>query len=528
MATWSGPYDIRRPGRVTGAMCAGRPVFSSSSGHNSVNSQDHLLFRQLQRQLEVLTSPFRQSRAARHLLRAARGTIPGSAKLAKGAPSPTVARRADFWPPAIVPPAVAGVLPASSAVEASAPACVSEWHMRRWHGQAKRFDLVDLCGTVQHRLEGRDPDTGEVVASRELAQHCGNWRVCDRCARRRKLRAREDVLRNRKVVLHVCRHQLRRSYRGSEGRWAERLLTLTVPHSGDAGEDARVLRLAWPLFQKRLLTHLARDRGAAQKPVWVRAIEVAPSEDGGHVHLHVWMVSPYVDHVWARVTWGDILEKLGVKCPPRVWNQVMHLPPLTCRYEQTSAEFRDKVKELRDTRVRVWCRTRRGPHGRDRKVLPWPHVDVRAARDQEGGAAQYATKVGVALVYTAKGTNIPASMDAFHAASVYQALEGARAIQWCRGWAPQREVRLCWRVRRLTAEEAFERGSGPDPQTLRPARSLVSSVACSKNANDAGGASTNRTTGPPFASTADMQTPATTVSSKESSVQEIERQLSLL
>jgi hypothetical protein len=307
---------------------------------------------------------------------------------------------------------------------------LNRWHQERYAGQAERFERVRRCGEVTHKLEGYDPNTGELVRTEDFERRCGNWRVCNRCLKNRRFKLSRDVLRARERALALRRFECSSRYHGPEGRWSERLITLTVPHSGDAGVDAGVLSRGWAEMQRRLLDHLKRDRGALEKPVWVRAMEVAPSDDGGHAHLHLWWVGPFVDHVWLRVTWGRVLEGMGVECPQKPWS--------------------DAMQRLRDQRVKRWCRTRRGDHGRQPSELPWPHVYVNKTKGDEG-AASYATKVGVAF-YVTKGTDVQ-RMHPLHAASVYQAFEGRRAVQWARGWAPKVQSELWWHLRRMSTSE---------------------------------------------------------------------------
>lgn len=387
-------------------------------------------------QLEVLTSMHRRRMASRHRLRL--GKVSQGRRLA-GLDQLQRERAANAMT------VVDGVV---RRADTSGHSYQSRWHWERLQGQAERFDRVRACGECRRMLEGYDPTTGELMTSQPFETRCGNWRVCPRCLKARQVRLSRGVLEARERALRLRRVECSPRYRGREGRWSERLLTLTVPHSGDAGEDAAQLARAWGELQRRLLTHLRVDRGAHEKPVWVRALEVAPSEDGGHAHLHVWWVGPFVDHVWLRVAWGRVLEGQGIVCPQRAWNEVMHGAP--------SSDWRSDYgrSRLRDQRAKRWCRTRRGAHGRQVEKLPWPHVYVNRAKEGTEGAAEYATKVGVAY-YVTKGSDVK-RMHPLHAASVYQAFEGRRAIQWARGWAPRIVSKFFWRLRRMTNAERDE------------------------------------------------------------------------
>lgn len=442
LTAWAGEggvVDMPQGGLPPG-LTAGVPVFSSLLSHNSASWRDPTVFddgQDLNDQLEILTSMHRRKHAARHIRKGTRVSRSGPdlrpLRPGEKAPPPheVVARDSETNAPLVHAP--------------SGHAYLSHWHAVRAEGQAKRFEKVRECGRVTRKLEGYDPVLGgDPVKVLDFEQHCGNWRVCQRCARRRRARLSHGILEQRARALATFESRMRRSWRGPEGRWTEKLITLTVPHSGDAGADAKLLRRAWAEMQRRLLTHLKKDRGCEAKPAWVRAVEVAPSDDGGHAHLHLWWVGPFLDNVWLRGTWGRVLESMGVDCPRLEWDEAMK------GWRGKDGRWRG----MHDQRSRTWLRTRRGAHGRQTASVPWPHVDMRAAGDGEA-AAEYATKVGVCL-YVVKSDGVR-RMHPVHAASVYAALEGVRAVQWARGWAPRRPPsELYWVLRRLTTAERDE------------------------------------------------------------------------
>lgn len=360
---------------------AGVPVFSPSEGNNSAKSRrDRQTLEWLDR-VEMYTSWFRCSRAARHRWKYGNGD--------------------------------------SS----------YHWHRSREVGQGERFNRVRRCGEPMAEMVS---DSGRSFV---LTRRCDCWRVCASCLRRRRMALIEGLRDAEKRVRVERKRQLSRAYAGPEGRWSAKLVTLTVPHSGSARTDAKALATAWAELSRRWTTHLKKDRGAEKSPVWVRALEVAPNENGGHAHLHVWYVGPFIEHAWLRTTWGDILESKGVRCPREPWESAMG--------------------KAVDQRARVWCRTMRGRNGRERESLPWPVVDVRSAYDS--GAGSYAAKVGVQL-YVAKGAKgEPQRMEAVHAAVIYEAFEGRRAFQWARGWAPRKQpTGESWRMQRLSDESLWQ------------------------------------------------------------------------
>lgn len=371
---------IQPPHALPAGLAAGAPLFSSSEGSNCASSpgaSEKQRWLQWLEQVELYTSLWRRRRAARYRLKAA-----------------------------------------------------NHWHRARVEGQEKRFERIAECGAVRWMLERHD---GQGTTARPLKSRCDCWRICRGCLDRRKWKLSTGIMQQRERAFALHARQRARWYGGAEGRWSERLLTLTVPHGDSPGSDARMLTRGWRELSRRIARHMREDRGAAVSPVWVRAMEVAPSQAGGHAHLHVWWFGPFIDHAWLRATWGAILERMGAKVPRVVYSEAL--------------------RKSVDKRFKVWVRTRRGQHGRSLPTVPWPVVDVRSGRD--AGAAQYAQKVGVVL-YVSKGAKEATErLHPLHAATVYEALESARCVQWCRGWAPprRREPGVSWSLRRLSEEE---------------------------------------------------------------------------
>jgi hypothetical protein len=256
-----------------------------------------------------------------------------------------------------------------------------------------------------------------------------------RCQGARKHKYQTAVADMRAVALRELRWEMSRKYGGPEGRWTEKLITFTVPHGESAAQDTKVLVTCVPMLIRALKKHVKADRGAERDLVYVRAIEIAPGQTGGHAHCHVWVISPFVDHAWMRVTWGRLLEKHGVAVPTRTWAEA--------------------VKSAVDARTAEHMRTRRGVHGRETESVPWPVADIRSASHGEAGA--YAAKVGVAL-YVAKGAKVDGKrIHPIHVAAIYEALEGIRVIQAAKGWATlARKPKQVGYFRRLRDEERLE------------------------------------------------------------------------
>lgn len=391
---------VAPPPAVTARDLARAPLFSSSEVDNSLSSSSDTAFGGPRgawlaslEALELHTSTWRARRAARHRWKS------------------------------------------GTAVKTS----TAEWHRQRERGQAERFERIAACGAVQWVQERHSP---EGTTSRPVETSCGCWRACERCLEKRRFRLRRDIEAQRDLAMKVVhKHRLAKWYgRGAEGRWSEKMFTLTVPHGESVEADARLLTTVWASFSELLATHLRQDRGMPKgvSPVWVRTLEVTPGEgeSGGHAHLHVWFFGPFVDVVWMHVQWGRLLEKLGREVPRKPWAEAM--------------------AGAVDKRAAQWCRTRRGVHGRETDDVPWSIVYLEAERG-DAALSKYTTKVGARLYrYVVKGGKREMQrVTPFRAAAVYRGLESARAVQWSRGWAPKRlpVAGVTYSRRRLTPEE---------------------------------------------------------------------------
>jgi hypothetical protein len=326
-----------------------------------------------------------------------------------------------------------------------------QWHEQRERGQAERFERVAQCGSYEFALD-ITLASGEQT-TRPLRRRCDCWRVCPRCLAHRKWKLGEGMKQQRELIKRRFWRQTGEYYRGKEGKWSEKLITFTVPHgSGGPAQDAHALVDAWPKMLRRIRRHLVerrRARAAGQASIsgapesaslsvpWVRALEVAASDDRptGHAHLHVWWYGPYLDIALLQLWWGQVLTEAGV-------TGVQQVPWST--FERRSQGGRERP----DPRVWIWAKK---PD--KNALLPCGIVDIRSEKSQPGSLAAYTQKVGVAL-YVTKGT-ATAALAPVHAASIYEVFEGIRAVQWAQGWAPPKAPlkALCVTFRRLTDEE---------------------------------------------------------------------------
>lgn len=325
----------------------------------------------------------------------------------------------------------------------------SKWHEQRIEGVARRLARVEGCGAPLGVFHGKE--RSGAVHERALRNRCGDHVLCPKCLEIRRARMREGMERVLPQAREARKLQRSRFYRGPEGRWSERLLTLTVPHSGVPADDARAIRTAWRRWTQLVWDHLRKDRGCRRPPVWVRVLEIAGQQgaEGAHVHLHVWWLGPYIEHTVARHYWGQALQEHGTAGVPAL----------------ARAEALGKAI---DARTAQWLVTRRGPHGRPLQSVLWPHVHVEAARDDFG--AKYATKMGLQL-YLTKGSDV-LRMHPLHAAACWHAMRSVRVLAWSRGWAPSRRREWLFHfIRRHTAAELAalraEPGDGK-PENMPP------------------------------------------------------------
>lgn len=224
------------------------------------------------------------------------------------------------------------------------------WHQCREKGQIKRFATVQGCGARLGHIVCKSCDGEHSVDH----THCDQHRLCIRCrgSRANKLRKRFRLARAAQL------RRRRRELSGSRSRrWRERFLTLTFPDSGDPAHDVTAICGAWPAFIKGVRRWLVRVRGVpkdlAGSIPFLRVLEVTPGATGGHAHLHVWILSPFLPHAVLRVLWARALgEAASLRCPLR---------------ELDSLELDGREREELATLIGTATATR------------WPVIDIRAA-----------------------------------------------------------------------------------------------------------------------------------------------------
>lgn len=316
------------------------------------------------------------------------------------------------------------------------------WHEQRARSLGKRAENWRRCGELVLMAE-----RGEAKVPVEY--RCGDWRACPRCRERRRFTARRGARRVREAAMRVYRREMSRYYGGEEGRHSEKLLTLTVRHGESVHDDMALMRRAMPFFMRALTDYVnglvGRERkcGNLSAFPWYRTYEVAATNEL-HVHAHIWMLAPFLDHVLLHAMWGRALLRAGCSETRMAWK-----------------EFNGQQ-------------------------LPWPVLDIRAAK-----GVDYTAKVGL-TDYVAKADGIKERLAPVHASAAYESLSDMRVAQWAMGWCPRAESEG-WQVRRATQAERDE-WAGSLSRNL--ARARVVSAEKDTSA-DWCGTAVARDTGPP-------------------------------
>lgn len=239
----------------------------------------------------------------------------------------------------------------------------SRWHGDRARGIETAFDRAESCNT-----EPRGVVRCACGSSVEVRIECANHWVCQHCRDKRKRKYRRRFLAGRTATLRAIGDA--RLQRGqTTSYFAERFMTLTMPRAQDAEHGCEIIRKAWRLFWSRfraaIVRHYAGSRTKAAQREYrrlircVRVIEVAEGADAtGHVHLHVWLVSPYIRAEVIRAMWGRALLSAG--------------------FPAERVELTLKENVLESVRNCHWSRRalRKFP-----RMLFYPRIDIRIVRD---------------------------------------------------------------------------------------------------------------------------------------------------
>lgn len=341
------------------------------------------------RELEPATEPFRQQRA-REYIRAGERAHDADARHEVDANDERA--EAFAW---ILNAGSVSPLPDAYYIERPSrdPLPVPQWHYSRAEAQRERWTLLNTCGAKQVTTKC---DCGQ-HKSHSTTIRCDHWRLCVTCRGRRKQRyqARFEVGRARARKRLHQQIDARRFKR--EGRWSEKLLTLTVPHGDSPADDIAELRRAWPAMRRSIARYLKRKGCESWKevPYW-RSLEVT-SSGSGHAHFHVWLLCPYLPQSLVAHWWGRALSE----------SYRAHLPRTAVDWSRIAS------RDAKEFKLAL-----RG-HG----TLYAPVVDLRAANDEaRGELVKYLVKDCVGD--PKDGQHIEPKVYA----RIYAALDGARAV----------------------------------------------------------------------------------------------------
>lgn len=265
------------------------------------------------------------------------------------------------------------------------------WYERRARGQRHLLERVKSCRTDSFVLACQQcaavPDGTEAEGV-----DCEAWQYCVTCRGVRVHEARKRF----DAAAAAMRATFKDELSARHGKWSEKFLTLTIPHSGDARTDVATVHQAWKRYSRVVRAWMGRLDARARPRVspsvrnvpvpYVRAQECTES-DGGHSHAHAWWICPYLPAAVWRVEWGKSLAytkhwqpKNGF--PVRPTSEVLEEALAQCGGSSwREAQARSAIKRLSI-----------GPHGKRLAYLPWPVVDVRTAAAAGAELVKYLTK----------------------------------------------------------------------------------------------------------------------------------------
>jgi hypothetical protein len=200
-----------------------------------------------------------------------------------------------------------------------------EWYASRARGQRWRFRNAEGCGEGPKALRVACSECG---CFSDHPVSCGVALVCLRCRGELQAKRRAEVGASQRVSYEHAKRLgfLRRNRKG--GRWSDKFVTLTVPHMHEhsVGERVELIAKAWTFLLKRFNewkralfpsvcwclaiegSHRVHDHVR-----WYGSLEWTPGSDpGGHPHVHLWFMGPYLDQFALADWWRGALEKAGL------------------------------------------------------------------------------------------------------------------------------------------------------------------------------------------------------------------------
>jgi hypothetical protein len=181
----------------------------------------------------------------------------------------------------------------------------SGWYSARERAQLDRPARVAECGaeTLQISCQG----CGQVHEQRSgcrIGLLCVPCRGAIAAAKRAAFRRARTA-----AVAHAASRGLFDPNRRG-GRWTEKLLTLTAPHDPHDSIAQRIEYVlgAWPRFLRKMNAFWKRN--GVKSAEWLRVFEWTPGSDElGHPHLHVWILSPFLPRDDVEGWWREALAE---------------------------------------------------------------------------------------------------------------------------------------------------------------------------------------------------------------------------
>jgi len=301
-----------------------------------------------------------------------------------------------------------------------------QWHKSRANAQRHRFGIVASCGFENYKIYCSA--CGKMHKRDTIG--CNNHRVCVRCRGKRAHKMRKRFEQARLELLRKHKHELRGDTPGTQGRkrWGERFYTLTYPDTGSPEQDIEQLYAAWPRFLRRLRDHLERelgvDRKIARSCPFLRVVEITPGQTGGHCHLHVWLLVPFIHHALLRKWWAASLdEKAQARLPTRDLETELGMPIADAlAAERDGSLSNDRCALLAAGRDRIDSRAMPATQ------LVWPVLDARNC---------YGNPALELIKYLVKDIHQGERVNACVFANIYLALESRRiTITSLHFWQP--------------------------------------------------------------------------------------------
>jgi hypothetical protein len=304
---------------------------------------------------------------------------------------------------------------------------VGLWHMQRARGTRERFDRMRDC----QQVEALDIKCEKCGRAATRGARCRTALVCLSCRGKISYEKRAKLSVNRAAAIDLC------AKRGlflprKDGRWSEKLVTLTAPHFAelDVIERVQLVRKASGYFTRDLNRWLKlhpdasrfKDRQGNGLARWFRNLEWTTGEemkversfgDGssyGHPHVHMWFLGPWLPGAAAKDDPRDNVVR-------NLWRNALRL----------SAQHFPKLKgKIGPRRYRRYALSEPWEF-REMKGLDLVCVDVRACKPGKESLREV-------IKYLFKDTvKHGRQLDPEIWASVYEAFDGSRTTQGSRG-----------------------------------------------------------------------------------------------